>query len=45
MSAHGEGFVMSIPFYERKTVCGDCGDTARQTFSVSQAEIDADDRL
>jgi hypothetical protein len=42
---HGEGIILSIPRYHNKLVCDDCVETARQTYSVSQAEIDADPRL
>jgi hypothetical protein len=42
---HGEGIIWSIPLYHQKTVCNDCVHTARQTYSASQAEIDADSRL
>lgn len=42
---HGEGIILSIPLYHQKSVCDDCADTARQTYSVTQTEIDGDDRL
>ena len=42
---HGEGIILSIPLYHHKNVCDDCVDTAKRTYSVTQAEIDADDRL
>jgi hypothetical protein len=43
--AHGDGIIWCIPVYHHKAVCDDCLDIARQTYSVAQAEIDADSRL
>lgn len=43
--AHGEGIIWSIPKYHHKLVCDDCLDAAKQTYSVSQEQIDADPDL
>lgn len=31
--------------YQHKTVCPECVDTDQETFSVTQADVDADPRL
>jgi hypothetical protein len=44
-SMRGEGIVLSISKYHHKRVCGDCLPLARQTYALTQADVDADDTL
>jgi hypothetical protein len=42
---HGEGYILSIPKYHHKEVCGQCLDVAKETYPLTQQDIDADPDL
>lgn len=44
-NTRAEGFIVSIPKYFHKTVCDQCLDTARESYPLTQKDIDADPDL